>query len=242
MDHLPIFLDLKRGRTVVLGGGEPAAQKIELLIRAGARPLVIAPSVVPEIARRAAEGACELSTRPFTPDCLDGVILLVVAVEDEALAAFASAMAQARGLPVNVVDRPELCSFIMPAIVDRSPVVVAISTGGASPTLAQMIRTRIESVLPPGVSCLAALARSLRPLVRGMIAEPSRRREFWRRALGGQAGALALAGHEAEARRVFVSALRRVATTGAERQQGDNLYTLPPPRHATPLPEIARRV
>src|SRR4051812_24784448 len=148
MDHFPIFLDLKGRKVLVCGGGDAAAQKIELLIRAGTKPLVIAPTISPAIGEWIAAGACEHGGAEFDPADLDGAALVIVATEDELLAQTVSAAAQARQLPVNVVDRPELCSFIMPAIVDRAPVLVAVSTGGRSPTLAQIVRERIDAMLP----------------------------------------------------------------------------------------------
>ena len=212
--HFPIFLDLRGRRAVVLGGGAEAARKIELLLRAGARPLVVARVVVPEIADWIAARRCEQWADPFEADCLLGAALAIAASGDWALdIAFATA-AHVRGLPVNVVDRPELSSFIMPAIVDRGPITVAVSTGGASPTLAQIIRDRIERALPLGVGQLAWIAGKLRPIVRSCLPDLARRRRFWRTALGGSAWTLALGGHRRAAESALLSALRREVKEG----------------------------
>ena len=184
MEYFPIFLDLRDRRAVVLGGGAEVVRKIKLLIRAGARPLVVARKVAPEIAAWVASHRCEHWADPFEPSCLAGAAVAIAASGDQLLdIAFVTA-AQVRGVPVNAVDRPELSSFIMPAIVERGPVTIAVSTGGASPTLAQIVRDRIELALPPGIGQLAWLAGKLRPVVRSCLRDPARRRGFWRAALG----------------------------------------------------------
>jgi len=216
MEHFPIFLDLKGRRVVVIGGSDAAARKIELLIQAGARPAVIAPTVSDEIAAWARGGRCVHEAPALIRWSLDFSVLVVVATEDDELARTAAAAAQDRGILVNVVDRPELSSFIMPAILDRSPVVVAISTGGASPTLAQMLRSRIEAALPAGIERLAHLARSLRPLVQEFLADAAERRAFWRRALASPAANLALSGREDAARADMVGQLRDAANRTSE--------------------------
>jgi uroporphyrin-III C-methyltransferase / precorrin-2 dehydrogenase / sirohydrochlorin ferrochelatase len=214
MEQLPIFLTVKGRRTVVVGGGEAAARKIELLMRAGAVPLVVAPAVNAEIAAWIADGRCLHRGAAFTPDCLDQAVLVIAATDDDAEMAAVAAAADARHIPVNAVDRPDLSSFIMPAIVDRAPVTIAISTGGASPTLAQMIKTRIEAALPAGLGALARLARAMRPLVREFLAEPADRRTYWRAALQGPAAAAALAGDTPRARELLLGELRRAAKRG----------------------------
>jgi uroporphyrin-III C-methyltransferase/precorrin-2 dehydrogenase/sirohydrochlorin ferrochelatase len=211
MDHFPIFLDLRRRHIVVVGGGAPAARKIELLLAAGAAPLVVAPELNSEIAGWAAAGRCTHDSSRFHPGCLDGALLVFVATDDEALTLRTAAAAQARGVPVNVVDRPELCSFIMPAILDRAPVVIAISTGGASPTVAQMIRARIDAAVPASFGRLARLAGALRPLVQGFIPTAPARMAFWRAALGGRVAELVHEGRDGTAYLALLSGLNRAA-------------------------------
>lgn len=186
MQHFPAFLDLQGRIVLVLGQGEVAERKAEPLRAAGAE------------VRRADAFAAEL---------LDGVALAVGAdaAEDDLRAL--SAAAQARGIPVNIVDRPELCSFITPAIIDRDPVTVAVSTGGAAPVLARMVRQRIEALLPPGLGSLAALAGRLSALVRQRLPETPARRRFLEGALAGSPADLALAGRMEEAEAAFLAAL-----------------------------------
>ena len=120
-------------------------------------------------------------------------------------------------MPVNVADRPALCDFILPAIVDRDEVVVAISTGGASPTLASLLRGRIEAALPERIGAVARLAATFRAQVNALIAEPARRRAFWRRLVEGPAARLALAGDDAGARRVALASSTPPAATWRRR-------------------------
>ncbi len=119
----------------------------------------------------------------------------------------AQRVAKSLGVPVNVADRPALCDFILPAIVDRDDVVVAISTGGASPTLAATLRGRIEAVLPERIGNLARLAATFRAQVNALIVDPARRRTFWRRLVEGPAARLVLAGDDAGARRTALGEL-----------------------------------
>ncbi len=192
MRHFPAFLDL-RGRTVLLlGSGEVAARKAEPLRRAGA------------IIRQADS---------FAPAMLDGVVLAVGADAPEAALQALSEAAQARGIPVNVVDRPALCSFITPAIIDRAPVTVAVSTGGAAPVLARMIRQRIETLLPPAIGTLAALAERFQAAIRARLPDLAARRRFLDAALTGAPADLALAGRVEEAEAAFAAALDTSDTT-----------------------------
>lgn len=186
MRHFPVFLDL-RGRTVlVLGDGEVADRKAALLATAGAT------------IRRASA---------FRPDLLDGIALAVGADATEDQLRALSDAAQARGIPVNVADRPQLCSFIMPAIVDRDPVTVAVSTGGAAPVLARMVRQRIEAILPPTLGAVAAVAGRLSALIRRRLPDTAARRRFLERVLSGTPADLALAGRTEEAELAFRRAL-----------------------------------
>jgi uroporphyrin-III C-methyltransferase/precorrin-2 dehydrogenase/sirohydrochlorin ferrochelatase len=192
MRHFPAFLDL-RGRTVLLlGTGEVADRKAEPLKRAGA------------VIRQA---------ESFAPELLEGVVLAVGADAAEAELRALSAAAQARGIPVNVVDKPALCSFITPAIIDRAPVTVAVSTGGAAPVLARMIRQRIETMLPPAIGTLAALAERFQAAIRARLPELAARRRFLDAALTGAPADLALAGRVAEAEAAFARALEGAEAT-----------------------------
>ncbi len=188
MKHLPLFFDLAGRKVVVIGEGPKADLRVNLARSAGA-----------DVRR--------LDPNSITAEDVQGAVAAFVATADEATDIAAQRLTKANGVPVNVADRPALCDFIMPAIVDRDGVVVAISTGGASPTLASVLRGRIEAALPERIGMLARLATSFRAQVNALIVDPARRRVFFRRLVEGPASRLALAGDEAGARRVVVGEL-----------------------------------
>ncbi|MDI1284964.1 MAG: siroheme synthase CysG [Reyranella sp.] len=199
MKHLPLFFDLTGRKVVVVGEGPSADRRADLARSAGAqvtRPL----ADVAEAADFRGAVAAFIATGTLEGDTM------------------AQRIAKIAGVPVNVADRPALCDFILPAIVDRDGVVVAISTGGASPTLASVLRGRIEASLPDRIGALATLARTFRAQVNALIADPGRRRGFWRRLAEGPAARLTLAGDEAGARRVALGELdaarRRMSPVG----------------------------
>jgi uroporphyrin-III C-methyltransferase/precorrin-2 dehydrogenase/sirohydrochlorin ferrochelatase len=169
-----------RGRACVLvGGGEATPPKFELLRRAGAVVRLVGAD--PASTETAKAAGAEILPGPLTADHLAGACLVIDASGDDRTNARSAALARAAGVPLNVVDRPALCDFILPAILDRSPVVVAVSTGGAAPALAGLIRQELEALVPPGLGRLAALSGTLRDEIRRRIADPARRLAFWRR-------------------------------------------------------------
>ena len=179
MRFFPVFLDLDHQPVLVVGGGEQAAQKIRLLAKTKARIRVLARDPCDEIAGLAVAGAITLEPRLLAARDLAGVRLAYVALADEAEAARAVAMARAAGVPVNAVDRQELCDFITPAIVDRDPVIVAIGTEGTAPVLARQIKARLEAMLPARLGGLARWAASLRQRAAAAIGKGTARRRFW---------------------------------------------------------------
>lgn len=199
MELLPIFLDIKDQPCLVVGGGPIALRKLNNLYQAGARIHLVAPTLVEELAARADDPRIRYAPRRFTEADLDGVRLAIAATADRAVNREIGALARARGIPVNVADQPEDCSFTMPAIIDRSPVVVAVSTGSASPVLARMIRARLESLVPAGYGRLANLCARYRERVKGRFAEQRDRRRFWDRVLQGGVAERVFSGHLDEA-------------------------------------------
>lgn len=212
MDYLPIFLDVRDRPCLVVGGGLVAARKLALLLRAGARAVVVAPHLTDEL--RAMASVVELRERPFAEVDLDGMTLVIAATDDAQVNARVAALASARGLLVNVVDTPALCSFIMPAVVDRSPVIAAVSSGGRAPVLTRLLRARLETLIPAAYGRLAELAGSVRGKVRERIADPVARRRFWDEALQGPVAELALSGQERRARQLLDRLLERGAAGG----------------------------
>jgi len=148
MNYLPIFLDLRDRHCLVVGGSETAARKAELLLRSGSHVYVAAPVLHEGFERLPHADHLKRVADAFSPRLLDGKDAVIV-VEDDAVAAGAIAdAARARHIPVNVADKPALCSFILPSIIDRSPLMVAVSSGGESPVLARMLRARLETLIP----------------------------------------------------------------------------------------------
>lgn len=161
--YLPIFVDLRDLPVVVVGGGAVAARKIESLLRAGARVRVIAPEVTDEIA---SFREIETELRAYEEDDLEGAFLVIAATDDEKINRAVSEEARQRRIFCNVVDRPELCSFIVPSVVERGPIKVAISTGGLSPALSRRLRLIIGQHVGDEYVKLAAVLGTVRPLVR----------------------------------------------------------------------------
>jgi uroporphyrin-III C-methyltransferase / precorrin-2 dehydrogenase / sirohydrochlorin ferrochelatase len=199
MEFLPIFLDIKGHRCLVVGGGEVAARKTALLLRAGADVTACAPTLVPTLAEMAADGRIHHLAQNFSDDLLEGCVLAIAATDDADVNRRVSELAKARRIPVNVVDHPELCSFIVPSIIDRSPVVAAVSTGGASPVLARLIRTRLESLIPASYGRLAVLMAQFRDRVKARFSQVNRRRGFWEEVLQGPIAEMVFAGRESDA-------------------------------------------
>ena len=193
MRYFPIFVDLDRQPVLVVGGGEQAAQKLRLLAKTTAVVRLVAPELCPELADAVAEGRAEWQGAEFHPDQLQGCRLVYAAVDDLALAARVAFAARARGIPVNAIDRPQLCSFITPAIVDRDPVVVAIGSEGTAPVLVGRIRAMLEAHLPQGLGRVATFAQSLRRRIAQRFTDSRARRAFWERFFDGEAGDAVLA-------------------------------------------------
>ena len=200
MERLPLFLDVKGKRCVVVGGGEVALRKATLLARAGAKLHVVAPELGDEMAALCARESALICPTEFQSCCLDSATLVIAATDSLAVNSAVSVAAQAQSIPVNVVDQPDLCTFIVPAIVDRSPILIAISSGGASPILARSIKRLIETLLPARIDRLAALLRELREVVKTKIRSFDERTRFWEKVLEGDIPELVYAGKEAEAK------------------------------------------
>jgi uroporphyrin-III C-methyltransferase/precorrin-2 dehydrogenase/sirohydrochlorin ferrochelatase len=181
---LPVFFDLRRRRAVLVGGSPGAAWKAELLAAAGAHVDVYATEVCSEmealLARGAADGVLTLHRRDWTPEILDDAALAVADIEDGEAEIFARAARRA-GIPMNVVDKPGYCDFQFGSVVNRSPVVIGISTDGAAPILGQVIRRRIETLLHPSLSAWASLAKAMRDRVMEQLPPGLSRRAFWER-------------------------------------------------------------
>ncbi|MEN8802385.1 MAG: siroheme synthase CysG [Thiogranum sp.] len=208
MDFFPVFMDLAGRDCLVVGGGNVAARKVNLLLRAGARVEVVAPQLCEKLAVQRSAGTITHSAREFEETDVEGKVLVIAATSQEEVNRSVSEFAKARNIPVNVVDDPELCSFIVPSTINRSPVQVAVSSGGASPVLARLLRARLESYVPAAYGHMAKLVASFRTKVKQRFSSIGQRRQFWENMLQGEVADLLFAGRDEAARTVLEKALQ----------------------------------
>ncbi|HEN3605407.1 TPA: siroheme synthase CysG [Yersinia enterocolitica] len=216
MDYLPLFADLKRRPVLVVGGGEVAARKIDLLHRAGAQVRVVAQTLSSELEQLHQNGRIHWLALDFLPEQLDEVFLVIAATNDTALNAAVFAAADKRHLLANVVDDQPRCSFIFPSIVDRSPLVVAISSAGQAPVLARILREKLEALLPSSLGDMAAIAGRWRGRVKQHVASMGERRRFWENAFSGRFASLISRGQLAQAEEEL-----QLSLEGQNRNQGE---------------------
>jgi uroporphyrin-III C-methyltransferase/precorrin-2 dehydrogenase/sirohydrochlorin ferrochelatase len=207
MHYLPLFADLKDRAVLVVGGGVVAERRVRLLLEAHAAVTVLAPEVSEHLAELAADGRIAYLAKPFGGDALDPYWLIVAATDDPAANAAVAAAAEAARRLCNVVDDPKLSTFIMPAIVDRAPVTIAIGSSGLSPVLARWIKGVIETLLPARLGALAELAGRWRQRVRERVPDATERRHFWERVVTGHVADHAFAGRDVDAERALESSL-----------------------------------
>lgn len=203
MEFLPLFHKLKGSHVLVVGGGEIALRKSRLLVDAGALIRVVAPEVEHQLQVMVDGSGGEMRLRGYAEADLEGCQLVIAATDDQALNAQVSADAKRRCVPVNVVDAPALCSVIFPAIVDRSPLVVAVSSGGDAPVLARLIRAKLETWIPSTYGELAGLAARFRHRVKQLYPDVTQRRAFWEEVFQGPIADRQLAGQGSEAERLL---------------------------------------
>ncbi|WP_323882210.1 siroheme synthase CysG [Aeromonas caviae] len=217
MDYLPIFCRLDNKPVLLVGGGEVAERKARLLLDAGAQLTVVAPDLDPELAELAANGTIEWLDAEFAPAHLTGKWLVVAATDRREVNALVYQSANMARIFANVVDDPKRSSFIMPSIIDRSPLMVAISSGGKAPVLARLLREKLEALLPQHLGAVAAFAGSLRERVKARFATMGERRRFWERLLGADRLGQALArGDSASAHQLADNLFADESQTGGE--------------------------
>ncbi len=214
MDFLPVFQNVKGRPVIVLGGGKAAARKADLAARAGAVVRVFAATLGPDLAALA---GLDHRTGEVSADDLKDCALAFAASDDAAANQRLHGLAVAAGVPVNVVDRPELCSFVMPAVLDRDGVVVAVSSGGEAPLLTRIMKARFETLVPAAYGRLARFAGTWRVTVRAAIVDADRRRRFWENVFEGPVAELVFSGRETEARHAMQAGLTEAGAEGAPR-------------------------
>ncbi len=200
MQFLPIFFNIQGQQCLVVGGNEIAARKTALLLSAGARVTVVAPSLVPAFTHLAPQDYLKHHVSAFDRKLLQGMSLVISAHDDIAINRIVSEAAKAQNIPVNVVDTPDMCSFILPSIIDRSPIMVAVSSGGASPVLARMLRARLETLIPSAYGRLATLAGQFREAVKKRFVRSENRRIFWEKVFQGPIAEMVFAGQDQAAK------------------------------------------
>src|ERR1700744_4598964 len=219
--YFPAFFNLEAQQVLIVGGGEVALRKLLLLERAGASITVVAPAAVGEILQRASAAKVRLESREFVPEDLDGVRLVIVATARRAVNRWIAALCEARGIPVNVVDDREASRFIVPALIDRDPVLIAVSTGGTSPVLARRLRERLERAIPKRIGELGAWLQALRRTARKRLRDTDARRRFFEEVVDGAAARRFVEGDRAGAQRI------------AQRLLGTVSNAAPPPGEVT---------
>ncbi len=215
MDYFPVFMKLQGQPCLVVGAGEIAARKIELLLKADAKITVIARKISTHVSELQAVHDLNVLQKSFAIEDLIGFRLVVSATDNQQTNELVAHTATQQNILVNVVDSPALCSFIFPAIIDRSPIIAAVSSGGSAPVLARLLRAKIETVIPPAYGKLAALAEKFRSAVKHTIKVPAQRRIFWENNFQGAVAELVFAGKEQEAARQLTENL-------AKHEQGTN--------------------
>ena len=203
MNTFPLFFKLEDRKVLIVGGGDVALRKADLLSRAGAAITILAPSISTEIqtllSHTKYKAKHELIYENYNKAYMTGARVIIAATDDETLNHQIHADASELNIPVNVVDTPHLCDFIFPAIVDRNPIVIGISSNGKAPVLARLLRARLETLIPQGYGKLAKLAGDFRTEVKTKIPTLTGRRQFWERAFEGEVSQLMFAGNENEA-------------------------------------------
>lgn len=196
MEYLPLFVDLKDRACLIVGGGEIAARKAGLLRKANAIVTIVAPETSASTKTMIEAGEALWINALFNANQLSNQLLVIAATNDQQVNLDVYHQAKAKNILINVADSPELCDFILPSILDRSPIVVAISSGGQSPILARQLRARLETLIPPSYGRLATLVGRYRDVVKDRLSTLAMRRRFWETVLQGKVADHVLAGRD----------------------------------------------
>ena len=207
----PIFMRVEGEAVVIVGGGDEALAKARLLSQSSAKLAIVAADAEPALREWIAVNDAEHVDAAYAPAHLDGAALVFAATGDESLDRLISEDARAAGIPVNAVDRPELCDFFTPALVNRAPLAIAIGTEGAGPVLAQIVRAKIDRLLSPSLGPLAVLANSFREAAERLLPKGNTRRRFWNEFFTGAPARAMEGGDQAGARRAASELMSRSA-------------------------------
>jgi uroporphyrin-III C-methyltransferase/precorrin-2 dehydrogenase/sirohydrochlorin ferrochelatase len=202
MEYLPLFFSLQQAPVLLVGGGRVALRKARVLIEAGARITLVSPDIDHELEELLAQHGGTWKQDVYGAEYLAGVNLVIAATPDREVNSAVAGDARGRALPVNVVDDPELCSFVFPSIIDRSPLLIAIGSSAKSPVLARLVRSKIEALIPAAYGRLAAFTGRFREAIKKAAPGQGQRRRFWEQVVDGPVGEMVLAGQEEEAARL----------------------------------------
>ena len=200
MEHLPIFIKIKQKPTLVVGGGDIALRKINLLLKAQAKVDCLSPLFCEDIKNLSKHGHTTLINKSFDQTDIKDYSMIIAATDDKSVNSLISSIAQDKKIPVNVVDSPELSSFIMPSIVDRSPLIIAVSSSGKAPVLSRIIRAKLETVIPSAYGTLAEIAGEYRQKVKERFLKIKDRRAFWEATFSGVIAEKVFSGRISEAK------------------------------------------
>lgn len=209
MQALPIFMNIVNQHCVVIGGGEVATRKVTMLLKAQAAVTLISPGVCDTLQVMIDASQIIYRKEAFESSQLVGARLVIAATDNEATNEAVSIAARAANIPVNVVDAPALCTFTMGSIIERSPIVIAVSSEGNAPVLARYIRTKIETLLPATYGRIAAIAGEFREQVKARFPTTQARRIFWEDMLQGPLVERILSGQEQAARQLLKESIQQ---------------------------------
>ncbi|WNC68260.1 siroheme synthase [Thalassotalea nanhaiensis] len=203
MDYFPVFLDAKKLNTVVIGGGNVAARKIELLLKTPASITIVSPIIKAPVAKLIQQHDIKYIAETYNERHLSNKQLVIAATNLRDINKQIAKHATAKGMLLNVVDDPELCNYITPAIIDRSPMIVALSSSGSAPILLQMLKRKIETNLPANYGKLAEFCGKYRLLVQQKIQSFAERKKFWQQTLEGEIAQLIINNEDEKAEQLF---------------------------------------
>ena len=209
MKYFPVFLDGSKINPMVIGGGDVAARKIELLLKTTTRITVLSEQFSESVERLIISNQLTKLSQSYQPGLLEGKNLVIAATDNSDVNAAIYQEANTLGILINVVDQPQLCTYITPAIIDRSPMIIALSSSGSAPILVRMLREQIEKVLPNAYGRLAEFSLKFRDHVKARVKGLRNRRTFWEQTLKGQIGQDILNGQTARAEQQLIASLNQ---------------------------------
>lgn len=213
MDYFPLFFNLKHKKCLVVGAGTIAARKIELIAKSGVKITVLSQSISPQVYDLQSQYNLELIEKTFQADDIIGFSLIISATNNIHVNQQVAESANQHKIPINVVDTPRLCDFIFPAIIDRSPIITAVSSGGSSPVLARLLRAKLETLIPHSYGNLARLAEKYRDKVKASIKNTQQRKIFWENTLQGSIAELVHADNLSQAENLLSQSIENTEST-----------------------------